>query len=134
MNGYGVEPLLHTIDELVIGAIMKRTSMRVSKESWQGLMKGSDCVRGKCAPLIGYGNTAAGYSAAALHVAALRAARISYRIRRRNDPVYPFELVLKTEQWQRGHDLLELAGIGADLHMESPPAEQREIRMSSSGA
>lgn len=83
--------------------------------AWDRLIEASDALASGAVEVIGYLDTSAGFSVAAAHAAALRAANLFYAFRSTNGGAAPFGLFVAPGDVAPARQLLETVGLGVDV-------------------
>ena len=111
-----VRKLLGLDDSVAIRAgIDPLFTVAQSAFAWDRLIEGSDRLGPDSVQIVVYKDTSFGFSIAAVHAAALRAAGISYEFRASEEGAHPFGLFVAPERLPSAHNLIACVGLGADI-------------------
>ncbi len=83
--------------------------------AWDRLIEASDHLDSGCTQIVAYKDTSFGFSIAAVHAAALRAAAISYEFRVAEEGGHPFGLYVSLHNLAAVQRLIACVGLGADI-------------------
>ena len=82
---------------------------------WDRLREASDEIGPDATKLVAYNNTAAGYAAAAVHVASLREANVPYSVRPTGHNEHPFGIFVMPDGLNRAREIVSGVGLGSDI-------------------
>lgn len=90
-------------------------AMADTVNAWDRLMEASDTLHAGAVGIMRYRNSAAAFSIAAAHSAALRAAGLDYAFRQQEHDPLPYGLFVEASDAAQARELTERIGLGVDI-------------------
>jgi CheY-like chemotaxis protein len=115
LKPFDEETLIQRVTAMISPAPVRLAAAMGSPFPWDRLVEASDRLAQEASNLVSYRDTFAGFSMAITHIAALRAAGVSYAFHLTGNPAMPLALMVPKQDCTQALDLIKRIGLGADV-------------------